>query len=242
MNATRQSGFSLVELSIVLIILGLLTGGILGGQSLIKAAEMRSVSTEFEQWQTAANTFKERYFSLPGDFNKATMFWTEAANDGNQDGVITLGDDPSMDRELFLFWQHLALAGMISGEYTGVQGPLNTFHAIPGENIPKARYSGGAWTATTREGGSGARYDLPYNNIFIFGAASASSLAHNQLLLPEQAWQMDVKFDDGMPGKGRVIAYWWDDCTDSTSNTDYDGDYALSVQTVACALIFRSSI
>ncbi|MGB1540395.1 MAG: prepilin-type N-terminal cleavage/methylation domain-containing protein, partial [Rickettsiales bacterium] len=66
-----KAGFSLVELSIVLVILGLLTGGILGGQSLIRAAELRSVSKEYEKYQTAINIFKDKYFALPGDFNNA---------------------------------------------------------------------------------------------------------------------------------------------------------------------------
>ncbi|MGB1539971.1 MAG: prepilin-type N-terminal cleavage/methylation domain-containing protein, partial [Rickettsiales bacterium] len=54
-------GFSLVELSIVLVILGLLTGGILGGQSLIRAAEMRAIATEYDAWKTAVNVFKDKY-------------------------------------------------------------------------------------------------------------------------------------------------------------------------------------
>lgn len=61
-----NGGFSLVELSIVLVILGLLTGGILGGQSLIKAAELRAVTTELDAFQTATNTFRQKYFALPG--------------------------------------------------------------------------------------------------------------------------------------------------------------------------------
>mgnify|MGYP001100732306 CR=1 FL=1 len=67
-------GFSLVELSIVLVILGLLVGGILGGKSLIKAAELRSISTEQAQWNTAIKAFRDKYFMLPGDMNNATSF------------------------------------------------------------------------------------------------------------------------------------------------------------------------
>ncbi|PZP83692.1 MAG: type II secretion system protein, partial [Azospirillum brasilense] len=56
-------GFSLVELSIVLVILGLLTGGILGGQSLIRAAELRTISTDANRYITAAQTFRDKYFA-----------------------------------------------------------------------------------------------------------------------------------------------------------------------------------
>ena len=57
----RESAFSLVELSIVLVILGLLVGGILGGQSLIKAAELRSITSDIESYRVAVNSFKIKY-------------------------------------------------------------------------------------------------------------------------------------------------------------------------------------
>ena len=70
-----KKAFSLVELSIVLVILGLLVGGILTGQSLIRAAELRSVTTEFSQYQTAVMTFRDKYFAIPGDMKNARDFW-----------------------------------------------------------------------------------------------------------------------------------------------------------------------
>lgn len=87
MNSCRkQSAFSLVELSIVLVILGLLTGGILGGQALIRAAELRSVSSDVSRHITAANTFRDKYFALPGDMPNAVRFWGAQAG-GTADGV-----------------------------------------------------------------------------------------------------------------------------------------------------------
>ena len=70
-----RSGFSLVELSIVLVILGLLTGGILAGQNLIRAAELRSVTTQFQNYHAAVMTFRDKYFALPGDMANAEDFW-----------------------------------------------------------------------------------------------------------------------------------------------------------------------
>ncbi len=80
--AGMTNGFSLVELSIVLVILGLLTGGILSGQNLIRAAELRAVTTEFSAYQTAVMTFKDKYFALPGDMRNATDFWGSAGGSG----------------------------------------------------------------------------------------------------------------------------------------------------------------
>lgn len=135
-------GFSLVELSIVLVILGLLTGGILAGQSLIRASEIRAVTAEYTKYMTAMNSFRDKYLALPGDMNTATKFWTARdGNDGygtdcrvetnatstcngNGNGMIIMYDgvDPvatSYTFENYLMWDHLAKAGLIEGSYSG---------------------------------------------------------------------------------------------------------------------------
>jgi prepilin-type N-terminal cleavage/methylation domain-containing protein len=76
-----RHGFTLIELSIVLVILGLLVSGVLLGQDLIRAAELRSVPTDFQKYQTAVNIFRDKYRALPGDMRNATDFWGE--NDPN---------------------------------------------------------------------------------------------------------------------------------------------------------------
>jgi prepilin-type N-terminal cleavage/methylation domain-containing protein len=73
----RRHAFSLVELSIVLVILGLLAGGVISGQSLIRAAELQSISTDYARYMTAALTFQDKYFTIPGDMPNATKFWSE---------------------------------------------------------------------------------------------------------------------------------------------------------------------
>ena len=70
-----DGGFSLLELSIVLVILGLLAGGVLSGKSLIRAAELRTIGTERDRFRTAMYAFRDKYFMLPGDISNATSFW-----------------------------------------------------------------------------------------------------------------------------------------------------------------------
>ena len=70
-----QRGFSLVELSIVLVILGLLVGGVLGGQALIRAAEIRGVLADKDKYIAAVYTFKNKYHALPGDIPNAATLW-----------------------------------------------------------------------------------------------------------------------------------------------------------------------
>jgi prepilin-type N-terminal cleavage/methylation domain-containing protein len=128
-----RNGFSLIELSIVLVILGLLTGGVLTGQNLIRAAELRSITTEFQNYQASVMTFRNKYMALPGDMVNATSFWASAGGtgadaicfavestgaetcNGNGDGSIGELGAPS---ERYRFWQHLANAGLVQGSYT----------------------------------------------------------------------------------------------------------------------------
>lgn len=252
-----RNGFSLVELSIVLVILGLLVGGIMTGQNLIKAAELRSIGTQFKEYQTATYLFREKYFDMPGDMDTATQFWDPAgscppaANDpalsggtcnGNGDGILAdhLGTD---QYEAYLFWHHLELAGLVTGQYTGVPG-TTVYHAIPGENVPVSKYSNGGWTARFREVAPGDPnyYAINMGNAFVFGAATGT-ITHGKLLTAEEAWNFDTKFDDGKPGRGTVIARYWDDeCADADDNEDLDSDYRLQDTSQQCALTIRNAI
>jgi prepilin-type N-terminal cleavage/methylation domain-containing protein len=261
-NATdRVSGFSLVELSIVLVILGLLTGGILTGQSLIKAAELRAVTTEFNQFQTAINTFKSKYFALPGDMANATLFWgklaaycnghvgtaqTNGTCNGNDNKLIEAPSAPSQAGELFTFWQHLALSGMIEGNYTGVAGAADESNHIPNVNSPKSKFANASWGLEDLQTAGGNHYDTNYNNTIEFGSTTGTGDADNPALIPEEAWNIDKKIDDGKPARGKVIAKYWNNACaaadDGThANNDLNASYKLSATTIECSLIFNNA-
>lgn len=70
----NNAAFTLVELAIVIVIIGLIFGGVIGGQSLIKTGERRTALTGFEKYITAIQAFKLEYSQLPGDFNEAWDF------------------------------------------------------------------------------------------------------------------------------------------------------------------------
>ena len=263
-----QFGFSLVELSIVLVILGLLTGGILGGQALIRAAELRAVPTEHARWMTATQTFRDKYFALPGDMTNATRFWGRAASatdcvtnsggavtspsagtcDGNGNGAIERAIAPGLFGENFLFWQHLARAALVEGTFSGQTGPGSGFDAIFGINVPRSRLQSAGWTVhthhvTVHPGGT-TIYTYVYGNMLLFGAPTSNTVPRSPILRPDEAWNIDVKIDDGRPAYGKILAVngsaWGsaDSCTTSASESDYNGAYRLDNNAISCSFIF----
>src|SRR5438094_8822899 len=86
---STQTGFTLVEIAIVLVIIGLLLGGILKGQEMITQAKIKNVINDFNGIAVAVTSYQDRYRALPGDDANATTRWTtQAPGKGNGDGVI----------------------------------------------------------------------------------------------------------------------------------------------------------
>jgi prepilin-type N-terminal cleavage/methylation domain-containing protein len=254
-----RSGFSLVELSIVLVILGLLTGGILTGQNLIRAAELRAITTEFQSYQTAAMTFRSKYFALPGDMRNATDFWsapstgtcptgtatgTETCN-GNGDGTIihaTPGDADEFG-EPFMAWQQLSNAGLIQGSYTGKAGATSNVHQIANENVPASKLSNAVWFIGSNDYTSHNGYtDGPHTNSFSIGGVDVNNITTGAILSPEETWNIDTKIDDGLPQQGSVWAIGWDTCTDAADSTVLTGEYLLSTSGALCGILFKDAL
>ncbi|MBN8543253.1 MAG: prepilin-type N-terminal cleavage/methylation domain-containing protein [Alphaproteobacteria bacterium] len=259
-----QKGFSLVELSIVLVILGLLTGGILAGQSLIHASELRAVSTEYQRYMAAAQTFRDKYFAYPGDMPNAVRFWgaqagattdgtdatcaaltaaaTSAATcNGNGGGGIADGAAATNAHEMFRFWQHLANAGLVEGSYTGVTGVVGqSYAALRGVNIPASKYPNVGWTAVRWNMTAGPYWwGLDAGNAFFAGANATNTISHGIVMKAEDVWNIDSKMDDGKPSQGKIWVQTWT-CTTAPDGTTYTGDYNLTLTTNNCSLVFRN--
>ena len=200
----KKTGFTLIELSIVLVIIGLIVGGVLVGRDLINAAKLRSVLTDVEKFNAAANTFRTKYNCLPGDCLKATDYFGQAADcanwsvddlntttcNGDGDGRVTLinpGDPhpPPANYwqydESALFWNHLSRADLISGHYSGVMGwgPI-----IDSTNVPFSRLENGCYSINSSSYTSAdASQKMPYYsmNSTFFALGSPRTLGGTEL-------------------------------------------------------------
>ena len=259
-GSIAMRGFSLVELSIVLVILGLLTGGILAGQSLIRAAELRSVSTDLERYVTASYSFRDKYFAIPGDMTNATAFWgkdntncssntgtaaTPGTCNGNGNAIIDFSGAANATGESFQFWKQLALAGMIEGNYTGLSGSGGFRHAIANSNVPRLRLSNSAVSMEFVGSLSGDpfRWNGNYGNAFYAGGQSTTNPPEIPNLKPEEMWNIDTKMDDGRPATGRMTSFrqsYYTTCT--TTNVESTTAYALNFTGAACNIVVATGL
>lgn len=253
-----RNAFSLVELSIVLVILGLLTGGILGGQALIRAAEIRAHITDSDRYRAAIHTFRDKYFMLPGDMNNAVSFWgslggtgsdatcqngtatSTATCNGNGDGYVSTSAVSNDER--WRFFQHLANAGLIEGRYTGrTTGADATFEYILGTNVPNLKGTT-TFTSNYSSVGTGAAgsYQFPGDpaghRLELRGTDGGT-----QPLKPEETWNIDTKMDDGRPAYGLVLAPMssWSGSTGCTTSDAVTAEYSLSTTSKICRFNVR---
>ncbi len=256
---TKNRGFSLIELAIVLVILGLLVGGIIVGQSLIRAAELRNVTTEFQGYRAAVSTFRDKYFAVPGDMPDATDFWgaahaslatckttagtgTQTCN-GNGDGFVGFSPVFFEWYETYLLWEHLANAELIEGTYTGIISGGGSFHVNIGTNIPRSRISNAGWTLQSAGINADWWSTLNRDHMFQLGAPTSSGGSdvwnNGVILKPDEAWSIDTKIDDGKPGIGTVMNFPTNSPC-NTTNVAETAAYNLTNSSVVCAPMFKA--
>jgi prepilin-type N-terminal cleavage/methylation domain-containing protein len=190
-----QRGFTLVEIAIVLVIIGLLLGGILKGQEMITQAKIKNVIADVSGVSAAMYGYQDRYRALPGD-DKLAARWT-GATAGNGDGVIEGAYTAAAPAESVLFWDHLRRAGFVSGG-NGTDNPFNAVNGKMGVQTSDGTAPGGV---TFKAG------------VLSDGAvAPAVPTAFTSLLLctanlPDKiAISVDAQMDDGDGKKGNVRA------------------------------------
>ncbi len=207
MKNTRADGFTLVELSIVLLIIGLIIGGITAGSSIIQQAKLKAIISEIRSYNTAIDAFKVQYNSFPGDISNATTLWPSAStNNGNQNGQIEQGVPSATDDEAVLAWQHLGLAGSLSATYSGIRTGGGNNNVI-GTDVPASKYGNN----------SGWYFDsqacYPGKNYMTLGGHVSGGTPDASLLSTVDMYNIDLKIDNGLPQTGKILSPWYDVAT-----------------------------
>lgn len=207
MVTTRTSGFTLVEIAIVLVIIGLLLGGILKGQSLINSARVRNLAQQNAGIQAAYFGFIDRYRAVPGDLpaDRASAAIGASINlpgSGARDAGNGRVDNTL--EEAAAVWEHLTQAGFLSGVATPDSAPSS--EADYALHAPKNAFNG-ALVLSHNQGYTG--HAVPRLNLHL-GANVPVELAR----------ELDVKIDDGMPNTGLLRLSKGDG-----GNSDFDGQH-----------------
>lgn len=214
----RLRGFTLIELSIVLVIIGLLAGGVLVGRELIRMSEIRSTVATIEKIQTGVNTFRGKYNCIPGDCANAVGFGLGTqggvGDNGSGDGLVDVAPTGAMEiAERMNFWYHLAQAGMISGTYTGYTGQTSGSTFTAGTDFPALKIGGGIHISQP-DTIVGANEFASAN---IFWLTNTYSGIAGGKIIPAEQFILDTKLDDGLPGRGKLIV--------STPNSWFSGPF-----------------
>ena len=183
MGTRSNKGFTLIEIAIVLVIIGLLLGGVLKGQELITGARVRNLISQQDGIKAAFFGFQDRYRALPGDYAAAdpNIKCASACPNGDGNGRIEGNTEP------ILVWTHLTAAGFMNGSYNATSSTSSPAD----DNTPKNPYS--------------VYIQLKYDNIY-GDPGSPSSNKHNlktgTQVPVEIIAEVDRKIDDGRPYTG----------------------------------------
>ncbi|PZP55689.1 MAG: hypothetical protein DI586_06100 [Micavibrio aeruginosavorus] len=236
----KDSGFTLVELSIVMIIIGLLIGGILKGQELVQNARVSATIAQVKNYSAATLTFQNSFGNLPGDIFSAPSLvpdcnaanycgggngdWVVGAKDPNafnlnQSGVLTV---PEV--ETTYFWKHLQLANLISD----IQPSGNPSRPAWEITHPYNELSKGGFTVYTadRARDVGRGIGLRLQNV-------PTGTSSSRTLTPSIAEKIDMKMDDGHPDFGSVQA------DSEASGCDTGGRYQVNTTRPVCVMFFQ---
>lgn len=221
-----------MELSVVVVLIGIIIGGVVTGVQLMRTAQVRAVVKEMDSIVKAVGIFKEKYNQLPGDMYNATNFWGTDAGcpgtpfnsnikmvtcNGNGNGRIGYIDGLTTPDgtayEMFRAWQHMAAAGLISQAFSGTSSSAVAVDEKAGVHNFASSLQGAGWTIGYLEAPTTTNdyYGALYGNRLSFGRpkviGGTNSWMAGPALSTEEAYAIDSKVDDGKPSQGKVLSY-----------------------------------
>ena len=231
---SMNRGFTLVELSIVLVIIGLLLGGIMAGKSLIHNAKLRGIASSFLSFDAAVHNFRDQYNYLPGDMPTATKYWSTAYNGP---GAGTFGNYSVGAYS----WQHLGLAGLIAGTFPGTQAGAAQGMCVGDTECPSATIETLVYLPVVTIDATPPYTIAGKSGILLYDGGNVDYGTGG--LIPADAANLDLKLDDGFPGTGKVFGigsggFGSGDGYDNCSVDAAGSNYALSTKTTVCRLFY----
>ena len=186
MTATdkKQGGFTLIEIAIVLVIIGLLLGGVLKGQELINTARVRALNNSVDGITAAWFSFQDRYRAFPGDYldAKSTVNLPGALAGGDGNGLVDNEDERGR------VWTHLEAAGYITGGYSGAAVVAGSEYDCAATICP--------------DNGFGTGMSIFHGTNTTSGTVDAHELITGQGIPVEVIAELDRKIDDDAPNTG----------------------------------------
>jgi len=178
----NQSGFTLIEIAIVLVIIGLLLGGVLKGQELINSAKVKNLASDFTNVPLYINVYQDKFKALPGDDVAAATHLLAIAGAGNGNGTIDgLWKPALVTDDSALFWQHIRLANIAPGSTVVAVGTNNTF-------LPQNTLGGSI--------GISSLANSPISGL------RGTYVICSDAIPGKLALQLDIAIDDGVPNTG----------------------------------------
>jgi prepilin-type N-terminal cleavage/methylation domain-containing protein len=224
-NQAAQSGFTLVEISIVMIIIGLLIGGIFGGMKLIDNANVQKTIQDIRAIESAALTFRDTYRAWPGDIRSpstripnCTVAPCATGGNGNRryDLITDTWDAITAADERYTFWHHLQGANLLQMDYS------NSTVMEFGEGAPSASIGGGYRISARDAGIWVAGYTYSGAVVLISAFSNATMMGFNDTTIPcALLGSVDKKTDDGAQLGGAFQAGYCNDTWPVTASTRF---------------------
>lgn len=236
--SSKNAAFSLVELAIVLIVIGLLVASIAVGQKLVENGRTRSAISEINRIDVAVSSFNLTYDNLPGDINNATAYWSTSVN-GDGDGYIEIANGSSVNESNYVFEQ-LTEAELITGGYDAGAASNSTRMSSKVKNALYEVYQDNDYDLDDDDSSDGVDSSFVENVIIMEGTGGNTAGASNYgVLIPRMAHNIDDKMDDGVANKGKMrgLGVTSGDATCYTVSSG-TGSYTLSLETNLCDLAY----
>jgi prepilin-type N-terminal cleavage/methylation domain-containing protein len=175
-GSSQNRGFSLIEVAIAVVIIGLITSFAIKGKELIHTAKLRTIGDQVDAFNLAAQSFLDKYGAMPGDLRNATEMIEGATENGRGDGTIRSIEDAKR------FWQHLSASGVIG---------LELVNGFPVSKI------GGYYSVST---------NIPncHGTWIVLSGGTQNNTDFSGLLSQEEAHFVDKNHDTGNPSSGDI--------------------------------------